>query len=136
MKITVNQIRKIIKEEMGQMTQAPRKPGAGAVAKSPNRNLRMVPGKKTKGGGSSLPSLEYPKDGKPLKIGPLKVIFWMSPDKPETVWANWEGAAGSGNDSIEDLASILDDMLQGEAEDARADLEDTLSYVRELFGVE
>ena len=135
MKITATQLRRIIKEELGQMTQAPRKPVAG---KSLNRNLRLVPGKKNKEGGSSLASLEYPKNGKPLQIGPLKVVFWMSPDSPEDgVWANWEGGAlGSGNDSIEDLASILEDALQNEADDARADLEDTLSLVREMFGVE
>ena len=138
MKITVDQIRKIIKEEMGQMTQAPRKPAAGAAAKSPNRNLRMVPAKKIKGGGTQDATLEFPKDGKPIKIGPLKVMFWMSADAPEEgVWANWEGGAlGSGNDSIEDLASILDDALQNEADDTRADLEDTLRVVRDIFGVE
>lgn len=134
MKITVDQIRKIIKEEMGQMTQAPKKPVGN---KSIGRMLRKVPGQKNPGGGGTLPTLEYPKSGRPIKIGPLTVIFWMTQGDPdETIWANWQGPNGEGNDYIDDLESILEDALKDDAEEARNALQQELSDVRSAFGID
>jgi len=51
MKISVDQIRKIIKEEIGQMTQAPRKPVATrAAGKKLNPMLGRIPGNKSEEG--------------------------------------------------------------------------------------
>jgi len=57
-------------------------------------------------------------------------------DPDEEIWANWSGPMGDGNDSIENLESILEEALEAEAEDARLQLQNEIADARQIFGLE
>lgn len=112
MKITVNQLRKIIKEEVTNVVEA---------------------GKSTKKSALREPkfSFEYPPNGKTMKLGQFRVNFYKEPSDNEILVNFTHPDLGAGNDPISAFEELIERDIESYSDNLRREWEETMKFVEE-----